>query len=173
LVEKIVDLAALDQVPPPPGLTDAYCCLGTTIRKAGSQEAFRAIDHDAVLSFARWAKAGGARSFVVVSSMGADARSRVFYSRVKGETERDLAKIGFESLLVLRPSLIAGPRKEQRIGERIGIAVAAALRPVLPKNVRAIPAETIGKAMVAAAASQRGNRVFLSGEIPALLHGTR
>jgi uncharacterized protein YbjT (DUF2867 family) len=100
--------------------------------------------------------------------MGANPRSRIFYNRVKGEIEHALATVGFESLLILRPSLIAGPRKEQRIGERIGLAVAAALRPVLPRNVRAIPAETIGKAMVAAAMSQRGSRLFLSGDIAAI-----
>jgi len=105
--------------------------------------------------------------------MGADARSRIFYNRVKGETERDLAALGFESLLLFRPSLIAGPRREPRIAERIGLAAAAFLRPLLPKNLRAIQAETIGQAMVAAAASQKGTRVFSSGEIAGLLGGPR
>jgi len=100
--------------------------------------------------------------------MGADARSRIFYNRVKGETERDLAALGFESLLLFRPSLIAGSRKEPRIAERIGLAIAAFLRPILPKNLRAIQAETIGKAMVAAALTQRGSQLFLSGDIAAL-----
>lgn len=128
----------------------AFCALGTTIRKAGGRDAFRAVDHDAVLDFARAAKAAGARSFVVVSSVGADATSPNFYLRVKGEMERDLAALGFEALHVMRPSLLLGKRAELRPAERLGTLLAPLLSPVLHgslRRYRAIPATTVAAAM--------------------------
>ena len=97
----VVDFAAL---PPLPQSEKAYCCLGTTIKAAGSRDAFRAVDHDAVLAFARAARAAGVRHFGVVSALGANPQSRNFYSRVKGEMEAELATLGFASLLIVRPS---------------------------------------------------------------------
>jgi uncharacterized protein YbjT (DUF2867 family) len=93
---------------------DVFCCLGTTMRRAGSREAFRRVDHDHVLALGRWAAKARARRFVVVSAAGADASSRVFYNRVKGEMERGLAALGLASLVVVRPSLLAGERSEFR-----------------------------------------------------------
>ena len=102
------------------------CALGTTWRKAGRDEtAFRAVDHDLVLKVAQDAKAAGARGFVLVSSAGADLASRAFYLRVKGETERDVGKLGFKRFDTLRPGLLRGPRDEdRRLGERLGIVVS-------------------------------------------------
>jgi uncharacterized protein YbjT (DUF2867 family) len=99
---------------------DAYCCLGTTLRQAGSQAAFRAVDHDLILSFARAAKSAGAERLVVVSSVGADATSNNFYLRVKGETERDLEALRFRSLDILQPSLLLGMRAQWRTVELLG-----------------------------------------------------
>ena len=101
-----------------------FCALGTTIKKAGSKAAFRAVDIDMVLAFANWCLAHGAKTFVVVSSVGADGMSSNFYLRTKGEMEEAISKIGFEKVIVLRPSLLLGSRKEFRLGENIGTWVA-------------------------------------------------
>jgi uncharacterized protein YbjT (DUF2867 family) len=124
----VVRRAALDIVealddPTLGSVDDVFCCLGTTIRKAGSQEAFRRVDLDYVVNAASFAKRHGARHFLMVSAVGADARSRVFYSRVKGEVEGAIAKLGIERVSIFRPSFILGPRKESRLGERLGMAV--------------------------------------------------
>lgn len=102
---------------------DIYCCLGTTIAKAGSQEAFYQVDHDYIVGAAEIGYSNGAQQFIVISSMGADADSKIFYNRVKGETEDDLKEVGYNSLYIFRPSFLDGDRKEQRIGETVGIAI--------------------------------------------------
>lgn len=140
---RVVDMDGLAV----PACDVAFSCLGTTIKKAGSQEAFRAVDHDLVLRFARAALAAGARSFHVVSAMGASASSRVFYNRVKGEMERDVAAVGFESACAYRPSLLAGERDERRMAERAGLALAQAFALVIPRRYQAIPASTVARAM--------------------------
>jgi uncharacterized protein YbjT (DUF2867 family) len=139
--------SALDALEPPDA---AFSCLGTTIGKAGSREAFRRVDHDAVLAFARAARAKGARAFVHVSALGADAGSRVFYNAVKGEIERDVAALGFPSAYALRPSLLDGDREEFRLGERVALAVTRALGPLLGKY-RPTPVEAIARVMIACA----------------------
>ncbi len=111
----------------------AFSCLGTTIKKAGSPAAFRAVDHDAVLAFATAAQKAGAKVFVHVSSLGANASSRQLYASVKGEIEAAVAKLGFASVLALRPSILDGDRQESRPLERVGLAFARALSPVLGK----------------------------------------
>src|SRR5579871_6804341 len=98
---------------------DAFCCLGTTLREAGSQQAFRAVDHDLVLEFARLALAAGAERLVVVSAIGADPNSRNFYLRVKGETERALASLKLRSLDIMSPSVLLGARRNLRVLERL------------------------------------------------------
>jgi uncharacterized protein YbjT (DUF2867 family) len=128
----------------------AFSCLGTTLKKAGSREAFRAVDHDAVLAFARAARAKGATVFVHVSSLGADPRSRTFYAAVKGETERDIAALGYESVYALRPSILDGHREESRPLERVGLVFARALGPVLGKY-RPTAADAVARTMVAIA----------------------
>ncbi len=134
-----------------PGFVDvAFCCLGTTIKKAGSEAAFRRVDHDYVLAFAQAAKAHGASHVGVVSSTNADPQSRVFYSRVKGETERDLQALGLPSLAIYRPSLLLGDRPEQRTGENVAAVVLPLLSPLLfgPfKKYRPIRGATVARAM--------------------------
>ena len=125
LDERVVNLLELEERDLPERVDEAYCCLGTTIKRAGSQAAFRDVDHHMPLRFARAALARGARRFALVSSLGADARSRVFYSRVKGEVERDLQGLGFERLVILRPSLLLGARDEHRRGEKFAERVAS------------------------------------------------
>jgi uncharacterized protein YbjT (DUF2867 family) len=164
LTQEIVDFSK----EPPTRADDVFCCLGTTIKKAGSQAAFRAVDYYAVLSLA---KAGGAR-FFLVSSLGADARSAVFYSRVKGEIEASAAQLPFEAVFILRPSLLLGDRGEFRLKEKIAEAAMFLLKPFLLgplRKYRAIEAEVVAKAMLALARSGRkGVNILESDEIQAL-----
>ncbi len=103
---------------------DVFSALGTTMKQAGSREAFRKVDYDAALSFARVAAEGGARQFILVSSVGANAHSATFYLKVKGELEDALKALPFRSLHIFRPSFLAGDRVANRPAERVGIAVA-------------------------------------------------
>ncbi len=152
-----VDFArlALDELPAPQAV---YICLGTTIGVAGSQEAFRAVDFDAVVNVATAAKAAGARRCAVVSALGASAASGVFYNRVKGETEQALRKIGFDRLIIARPSLLVGERAElgqpTRAGEIWGERITRPIRGLIPARWRPIPAERVARAMLAAAADE-------------------
>jgi uncharacterized protein YbjT (DUF2867 family) len=143
------------------GLTvqDAYCCIGTTIAAAGSQEAFRAADVDAVVLFAQAARAAQATRFIVVSSVGADTRSKKFYLRTKGEMEAAVASVGFPSLDILQPSLLLGSRSQMRPLELAGMVLAPLVNPFLTgarEQYRAISAETVARGMLGAA--RRGTR---------------
>ena len=169
LVERVVNFTALqvsDLAPP----EIAFCALGTTIGKAGSQQAFRAIDHDAVLAFAMAARAAGARCFAIVSSLGADPRSRIFYNRVKGETEADLRALGFPSLVIAQPSLLLGDRVESRPAERAMIVVSRFLSGVLrPFAARPIEAQVVARALLVSARDPvLGVRTYSSDELQRL-----
>lgn len=129
---------------------DVFCCVGSTIRQAGSQAAFRRVDFDIPVALARLAARDGARRFLVVSALGADPRSRVFYSRVKGEMEAAVKASGVPRVYVFRPSLLSGPRAEFRLGERLGLAAAALLGPLLGKY-RPTRADDVAAAMLRAA----------------------
>lgn len=144
------------------GALDVFCCLGTTIAVAGSEAAFRRVDHDFVVALGRWAVRAGARRLVVVSALGADAASRVFYNRVKGETERDLAALGLPSLVILRPSLLHGNRSEFRFGERVALALTAPWRRLIPARVRPIAAADVAQSMIDAAFADRPSAVIES-----------
>ncbi|WP_067113090.1 NAD-dependent dehydratase [Sphingopyxis granuli] len=128
------------------------CCLGTTIRQAGSQAAFRAVDHDLVLAAARGARLGGARQMIVVSSVGASAKSRNFYLRTKGEMEADLRALDFVRLDILRPGLLTGTREgAPRLGEGIAMMAAPFTNALLHgtlRRYRSIPAATVARAIV-------------------------
>jgi uncharacterized protein YbjT (DUF2867 family) len=168
--EIVVDFTAL---PALPRAEVAFCALGTTIGVAGSQAAFRAVDFDAVLAFARAARAAGVHCFAAVSALGADAGAASFYSRVKGEAEAALAQVGFESLLIARPSLLTGDRaalgQPQRRGERIAIALTAPLTPLIPAAWRPIAAATVARALLRAAAEARpGVQVLGSAQLQRL-----
>ena len=142
-----------------PAADAAACALGTTIKVAGSQAAFRAVDFDAVLAFARAARAAGVQRFAVVSALGADAGSAVFYNRVKGEMEAALQGVGFASLTIARPSLLAGNRaalgQPVRLGERLGLALTAPLGGLVPAAWRPIHADVVARALLRALAAGR------------------
>jgi len=141
---------------------DAFCALGTTIRKAGSQPAFRRVDFDYVVNFARAAKAAGARRFLLVSAIGARADSSIFYSRVKGEAENAASELGFDATDIFRPGLILGERGKRRPAEAAIMAAMPLLNPLLigpAKIYRGIPADTIAAAVVAAAQTPPRGRI--------------
>jgi uncharacterized protein YbjT (DUF2867 family) len=166
LTVHTVDFAALPALPP---MDEAYLALGTTIQVAGSQEAFRALDFAANLAVARAAQAAGARRLGLVSAMGADAGSRICYSRVKGELEEAVAGLGFEGLVIARPSLLVGDRgalgQPERTGEKIGLHVGRWLKPLIPANFRPITAAQVARALLRYVPVARGHRVLLSGEM--------
>jgi len=122
---------------------DVYCALGTTLRTAGSQAAFRRVDHDYVLALGQWALRAGARRLLVVGAVGADARSGNFYSRVKGQTEAALRALPLRSLVIARPSW--------RTGERLALAFTRPLRPLIPAALRPIGADDVAAALWQAA----------------------
>lgn len=127
------------------------CTLGTTIRVAGSQQAFRRVDHDYPLAVARRAREHGVPTYALNSALGADPASRIFYNRVKGELERDLGELGFRSLTLVRPGLIGGQRDEVRLGERAASVGLNLLAPLLPRRWRINPAERIAQALLESA----------------------
>lgn len=126
----------------------AICALGTTIKKAASKEKFREIDHDLVIKSAWAAKNSGVKHFIFISSIGADSRSSNFYLKTKGETEKDLDEIGFESLSILRPSLLVGKRNEYRIGEELGKIISNAFKFIIPKKYKLIYVKTVAIALL-------------------------
>ncbi|GAB4196854.1 MAG: hypothetical protein OHK0057_15270 [Thermoflexibacter sp.] len=125
-----------------------FCCLGTTIKKAGSKEKFKQIDYEYPLQVAQIAKENGTHTFALVSAMGANTNSLFFYSKVKGELEQALKNLSFPSLIILQPSLLLGDRKEKRIGEDIGKVISAVLGFLIPAKYKAIHAQQVAKAMV-------------------------
>ncbi|HTJ83392.1 MAG TPA: oxidoreductase [Polyangiaceae bacterium] len=165
LRQETVDFAALDRLTLADEVDDVFSCLGTTIKKAGSKEAFSAVDHDAVVAVGKAGLAAGAERMLHVSALGADSGSSIFYNRVKGDTEADVAKLGFRCDVALRPSIIDGERSESRPGERLGLAVTRFLAPVLGKY-KPTHADAIARAMIHEALRDReGHHVLESKEI--------
>jgi uncharacterized protein YbjT (DUF2867 family) len=161
--EKVVDFERLEAaLAGEESAQVAVCCLGTTRKQAGSQAQFRHIELDYSLAFARAAKAAGVRHFLVVTALGADAKSLVFYNRVKGELEQALRALGFPALTIVRPSLLVGDRQERRLGEKLAEPVMR----LLPRSLRGIEVAKIGRALATYARDGGGGeRVVLSGEL--------
>jgi uncharacterized protein YbjT (DUF2867 family) len=153
LENPLVDFDNLPVEAPWWKVNGGICTLGTTMREAGSHQAFRKVDVDYPLAVARLLRQNGARSFAFNSSIGANPKARAFYMRVKGEVEQRLIAIGFPSLTLLRPSGILGPRKPHRAWEARTIRVFHSLRPILPRHYRVVPADKIAKALIEAAIS--------------------
>ncbi|MFC6693151.1 oxidoreductase [Pseudomonas lini] len=140
----------------------AYCCLGTTIKQAGSEEAFRAVDLDMVVAFAKRAREMGARHLIVISALGADRRSSIFYNRVKGEMEHALRAQNWPQLTICRPSLLLGDRVEPRLGEK----VAGPLSRLIPGKYHGIEACQLARAMWRLALEEQdGVRIVESDEL--------
>ncbi|MBX3207653.1 MAG: NAD-dependent epimerase/dehydratase family protein [Labilithrix sp.] len=155
LRERVVDFAKLTAEDVEPA-DDLFCAIGSTMKKAGSREAFRRIDHDLPLRVAELAVAAGTKRIALVSSVGADARSSSFYLKTKGELDEALAKLPLAALHVMRPSLLLGDRAESRPGEAVATVFARATSGLLfggLRKWRAIDVDDVGRAMVMAMVS--------------------
>jgi uncharacterized protein YbjT (DUF2867 family) len=174
LKNHVLDFAKLGtasaQALPLPALDEVFICLGTTIKVAGSQEAFRAVDFDAVLAVARAGIARGATKLGVISAMGASSTSGVFYSRVKGEMEEAISKLGYQSVSIARPSFLAGDREalaqHTRPGEKIALVAMRMFSPLIPKNYQAVQAADVAAGLYAQVQrGKTGTTVLLSGQL--------
>lgn len=139
---------------------DVFCCLGSTMRKAKSKEAFIKIDFDYPLAVARYAREQGATQYLLVSALGANKGSSIFYNRVKGDVEEAISSLGFETVHIFRPSLLAGARKEQRSGEEAAKVFYKIFGFLIPARYKAIDSTKVAKAMVAFA-GQANQGVFI------------
>jgi len=166
LVIHVVDFRA---IPPLPPIDEIYLALGTTIKQAGSQEAFRAVDFDANLAVAQAGVTAGAQRIGLVSAMAANPRSSVFYNRVKGELEDALTKLSTKTLVIARPSFLLGDRdalnQPIRYGERIGIVLSRLLKHFIPADYRPVEARNVALALLSIVPVFKGKKVLLSGEI--------
>lgn len=167
LTQQVVNFSAMGKLPP---VDDVFIALGTTIKTAGSKQAFRAVDYEAVMAVALAARASGATKLGVVSAMGADASSSIFYNRVKGEMEAGLETTGYESVVIARPSMLAGNREALdqpvRSGERIALVATRWLKAVIPANYQSIAARDVAYALVHTVAdAPPGTFRMLSGEM--------
>lgn len=166
LRHDVVDFTNLAPLPPSDEL---YLALGTTIKVAGSQAAFRAVDFDANLAVAKAALAAGVRQLGLVSAMGADAGSRIFYNRTKGELEDALQALGFEGRVFARPSLLIGNREAlgqpARPGETIGLALGRLLDVLIPVDYKPIAARAVAASLLAQVPRERGTQVLLSSQL--------
>ena len=153
-----------------PPVDDVFIALGTTIKVAGSASAFRAVDFDAVVAVARAARIAGASRLGVVSAMGADSQSKVFYNRVKGEMELAVAGLGFDAVVVARPSLLAGNRdalkQPGRVAEKMSLFAINLFKFLVPANYQPVEADHVAMSLVEAVqAAHTGTRVLLSSEL--------
>lgn len=150
---------------------DIFCCLGTTIKKAGSKDAFKKVDLEYPLTIAALARQNNAEKFLIVTAMGADSKSAFFYNQVKGEVEHGLTSLKYPALHIFRPSLLLGDRPESRMGEKVGEVLAAVFKPVMfgpLKKYRAIDSAKVANAMLAfARKSETGVFIHDSAELQA------
>lgn len=167
LVQQVVDFAHLKDLPK---VDDVFIALGTTIKVAGSRAAFRAVDFEAVVALARAAHAQGASNLGVVSAMGAAIRSPVFYNQVKGQMEAAVATIGYTSVSIAQPSVLAGDRaaldQPLRSGEGLALVVTRWLKPLIPANYQSVQAKDVAVGLLRAVrAGKPGVQRLLSGAL--------
>ncbi|MCB2379931.1 NAD(P)H-binding protein [Hymenobacter sp. BT635] len=171
LEQRVLDLDQLEQHRMALIADDVFCCLGTTMRQAGSKEAFYKVDYLYVVKLAAVTATNFAAQFIVVSAMGADAGSRIYYNHVKGEMEEAVRQTQFRAIHIFRPSLLLGDRSEKRTGEQIGAVLLQVLNPLLIgplRKYRAVQASSVARAMLRAAEDDGGGiLVHLSDEIAA------
>lgn len=169
LIQKVIDFDEMETYSESFYANDVFCCLGTTIKKAGSQDAFRKVDFSYPVKLAALTQHCDARQFLIVTSLGADPHSRIFYNRVKGEVEEAIRRIPFTAIHIFRPSILLGERSENRTGEKIGGMLMSALKPIMIgplRKVRPILAEDVARAMVEVARMEQiGFNVYESNEI--------
>ncbi len=166
--EILVNFDELENTEVKANIDVAFCCLGTTMKKAGSKEAFYKVDFTYCLEFAKFAKSNGAKRFILVSSLGADAKSSNFYLKVKGQIEEAIEQLGFESFYaIMRPSMLLGDRKESRLGEAVGKAVMTTFDFLLVgpfKKYRAIHGKKVAAAIAKAGANNFDGKVIFESD---------
>ncbi len=167
LQEQVVDFAKPESWAPAVKGDVAFSSLGTTVKQAGSQAAQKAVDYDYQLAFAKAAAANGVETYVLVSAASANAKSGMFYSRIKGELDRDVQALGFPRVRIMRPSLLGGERKDSRAGEKIGSVLLGAANALgLARKYREIHGDVVAKAMINAALDpEKGTRIFTLDEV--------
>lgn len=146
--EVVIEFENISQLTFEEPVDDVFCTLGSTIKKAGSRENFKKVDYEYVVSLANLGKKSGATKFIVVSAMGANQKSTVFYNQIKGMTEETLKNIGFKELIILQPSLLLGKRSEFRLAEKIATIFMKTLNILIPDNYKAVSAEKVARCMV-------------------------
>lgn len=167
--EHIVDFGRLEQTVQIIQGDHAFCCLGTTLKKAGSKMGFRKVDFDYTLEFARIAASNKVPGFSLISSLGASEKSMVFYSRVKGETEAAVSSLSFDQVNIFRPSLLLGDRNEKRTGEDVAKITYKVIDFLLPERYRGIQASVVARAMLKQSVDQSpGVKIFPSEKIQLL-----
>lgn len=145
---------------------DIFCCLGTTMKQAGSKDNFYKVDFTYPLNIAKAGLKNGAKQFLVITAMGADEKSMIYYNRVKGEIEKALSDLRYPTLIIFRPSMLGGNRKENRLGEKIGTFVMNLLDGIIPDNYRIIDANKVANAMIETAQKGIKNKeIFESGSL--------
>lgn len=169
LEQQVVDFDDLDACAETIQATDLFCCLGTTIKKAGSKEAFCKVDLEYPRELARIASANGVENFAIISAMEASEKSALFYGRIKGQMEQAVAEYPFKGVYLFRPSLLMGEREKFRLAEGVGIKLLTAMPFLLVgslKKLRPIKAEAVAAAMITAANSDSsGTHVYTSDQI--------
>jgi uncharacterized protein YbjT (DUF2867 family) len=169
LIQKQMDFNLIESLKLDLQVDDMFCALGTTIKTAGSQDAFYKVDSTFVVNLGKWCVANGVQRFLIVSAMGANAKSGIFYNRVKGEMETAVSQLNIPQIGVFRPSLLMGDRKEKRGGEKIAQVIMGGLGflfvgPLL--NYKGIHSDVVAKAMIKSAKEEmKGFTVFESGEM--------
>lgn len=164
--ELVIDFEQINQLKFDEPIDDLFCTLGTTIKQAGSCDNFKKVDYEYIIEFAKLGKSIGAANFLVISAMGANSKSSVFYNQVKGMTEEALKSIGFSRLVILRPSLLLGERPEPRFGEQIASFFLKTLNFLIPDNYKAIRAEKVADNMLRMVTdSAEGISIVESGEM--------
>jgi uncharacterized protein YbjT (DUF2867 family) len=166
IINLIVDFNDLDSFKDHLKGDDVFCCLGTTIKQAGTKEAFRKVDLEYPVALATITKQNGARKFLIVTALGANKKSSIFYNQVKGEVEEKIGQLGFEEYHIFQPSMLIGLRKEERPGEGAGQKVMKALDFIIPKKYKAIESAKVARAMVAVVRQDHhGKFIHDSGEL--------
>ena len=164
--ELVIDFEKINQLKFNEPVDDVFCTLGTTMKQAGSRDNFKKVDFEYVVALANLGKQAGASRFLVISAMGADSKSAVFYNKVKGMTEEALIKIGFKQLVIFRPSLLLGKRSEARFAERLSGAFMKTFNFLIPDNYKAIEAEKVaGRMLKMAINSAEAVLIVKSGEM--------
>lgn len=143
---------------------DIYCCIGTTIKKAGSKEAFKKVDYEYPITIAQAAYNNGSKRFAIITAHGSNVNSKIFYNKVKGEVEHEITKIPFQTIIILRPSILLGKRKEFRLAEKIGKIVSTALIWLLPGNIKPIKASKVANMMVTEMVKEQTGRFIIESK---------